>query len=97
MIKNLHLLPEPFAVWAFGKEVWDKFCLFEIDAMVLLWSWNCFHGDDLTIDENDIIAESLEEMEYLYKEHLDSKPKRKNRSAKTKSTRTITKSKNSTK
>jgi len=79
MIKNLHLLPEDFAVWAFGKEVWDKFRVFEADALVLLWSWNIAHGDDLTIDENDVIADSLEEMEYLYKEHCDNKPKRKNK------------------
>ena len=74
---------EDFAIWAFGKNAWNKFCIFEIDEIDLINFWNSRHGDDLTLDPDDpLLDEILAEMEYLYKEHCEKKSKKKIRSSK---------------
>jgi len=78
---DTHLIDDAFGVWAFGIEVWNKYVVYENDAIDLLHAWNLLHSDDLLLSEDDIVQNSVEEMQYLYKEYLDEEKTKRDRTS----------------
>lgn len=59
-----------FAVWCFG-DVWVSFLEWESDTIDLLNSWNERHGELLLLHPDDAVAEAMEKMKQLWRQHGD--------------------------
>lgn len=57
---------EDFAKWAFGEKVWNEFMTYDMDTIDLMRAWNERHGENLWLEENDLILNSMGKMKQIY-------------------------------
>ena len=59
-----------FALWAFGR-TWVDYLVYAADSIDLMHSWNNSHGHHFTLNDNDLLFQSMEKMKDIYKRTVE--------------------------
>ena len=63
-----YCIDEDFAHWAFGRETWNKFLIWEADSIDLMNAWNELHGHLYLLREIDEVEKSMKDMKEIYEQ-----------------------------